>query len=102
MMNNDQTIYRGIIGTAIGTAGAGLSVTEVQAIIAIICTVLGFIISVLIPCIIKIYNAIKKAKIGTLDEPTMSDLIDDLKTTGSELKKLGSEVSENKSEGEEK
>lgn len=49
----DRMMY-GVVGTAVGAVGAGLSVTELQAIISICVTVLGFIISVAIPGIIKL------------------------------------------------
>lgn len=49
----DKMIY-GVIGTAVGSVGASLSVTELQAIISICVTVLGFLISVAIPGIIKL------------------------------------------------
>ena len=40
----DEKILLGLTGTAVGATGAGLSVTELQAIISIIFTVLGFTI----------------------------------------------------------
>ncbi len=49
------------IGTTLGAVGAGISVSEVQAIVSIIITVLGFVITVLIPLGIKLYKKIKKA-----------------------------------------
>ena len=48
MMQEDKIIV-GLLGTSVSALGAGLSVTELQAIISMIVTVLGFIISVLIP-----------------------------------------------------
>lgn len=56
-----DTVGFGLIGTAIGAVGAGLSITEVQAIVSIIITVAGFVISVLVPLSIKLYKKIKKA-----------------------------------------
>ena len=61
MLPDDKMVY-GIIGTAVSATGAGLSITELQAIISIIITVSGFVISVLIPLIIKIYHKIKDKK----------------------------------------
>ena len=60
-MNNNELVTCGVVGTVISATGAGLSVNELQAIISIIVTVLGFIISVLVPLGIKLYNKIKKA-----------------------------------------
>ena len=58
----DDKMALGIIGTAVSATGAGLSVTEVQAIVSIVVTVAGFIISVLIPLIMKLAHKIKEAK----------------------------------------
>lgn len=72
-MNNNITY--GVVGTTIGTVGASLSVTELQAIISICVTVFGFIISVLIPLIIKIIKWFKKAKKdGKIDEDELDEL----------------------------
>lgn len=60
-MVNDKIIC-GVVGTAIGAAGAGLSVTEIQAIVSIVITILGFTISVLVPFGIKIYHKIKEKR----------------------------------------
>ena len=55
----DDNLYIGLVGTAISATGASLSVTDLQAIISIIVTIAGFIISVLIPLGIKLINKIK-------------------------------------------
>lgn len=60
-MNSNDIITCGIVGTAVSATGAGLSVTELQAIISIIVTIAGFVISVLVPLGIKLYKKIKKA-----------------------------------------
>ena len=81
MMHEDQ-IAAGVLGTAVSAIGAGLSVTELQAIISIIVTILGFIISVLIPLICKLVNKIKDAKAdGKVDKEEMKDII----STGKEI-----------------
>ena len=54
MMPDEKMVY-GIVGTAVGATGAGMSVTDIQAIISILITVLGFVSSVLIPLGIKLY-----------------------------------------------
>lgn len=61
-MNNMDDLALGVAGTALSAVGAGLSINEVQAIISITVTVLGFIISVLIPLIAKLIKKIKEAK----------------------------------------
>lgn len=95
----DDKIACGIIGTAVGAAGAGMSVTEIQAIVSIIVTVLGFIISVLIPLCIKLYHKIKDAK---EDGVITKEELDDIASTGKEIidesSKLIDEVSHNEKE----
>ena len=92
MMQEDK-IMIGILGTSVSAVGAGLSVTELQAIISIIVTVLGFIISVLIPLCVKLYNKIKYAKAdGKVDKEEMEDIISTGKEILDETKKVIDEV----------
>ena len=92
MMQEDK-IMMGILGTTLSAVGAGLSVTDVQAIISIIVTVLGFIISVLIPLIIKLVNKIKDARAdGKVDKEEMEDIIYTGKEILDETKKVIDEV----------
>ena len=89
----EDKIMVGILGTSVSAVGAGLSVTELQAIISIIVTVLGFIISVLIPLIIKLFNKIKYAKAdGKVDKEEMEDIISTGKEILDETKKVIDEV----------
>lgn len=78
----DDKMMLGIIGTAVSATGAGMSVTEIQAIVSIVITVLGFIISVLIPLIIKICRKIKNAK---ADGVITKDEVDDIASTAKEI-----------------
>lgn len=103
-MNNIDELSCGIAGTALSAVGAGISVTELQAIISIIVTVSGFIISVLIPLIIKLVKKIKKAKEdGKIDKDELEDIMSTGKEiadkTGSLIKEI-KEESDKKSEGE--
>ena len=92
MMQEDKIIV-GLLGTSVSALGAGLSVTELQAIISMIVTVLGFIISVLIPLGIKIVNKIKDAKKdGKIDKEEMEDIISTGKEILDETKKVIDEV----------
>ena len=78
----DDKIMVGILGTSISAVGASISVTELQAIISMIVTVAGFIISVLIPLCVKLYNKIKGAKEdGKIDKEEMKDIM----STGKEI-----------------
>ena len=103
-MNNVEQFGYGLLGTAVGAIGAGMSVTELQAIISICVTVAGFIISVLVPLIIKLVKKIKDAKEdGVITEEEKKDIINTGKEiidqTGSFIKQV-KEESDKKSEGE--
>ena len=92
MMQEDKIIV-GLLGTSVSALGAGLSVTELQAIISMIVTVLGFIISVLIPLGIKVVNKIKAAKAdGKIDKEEMKDIISTGKEILDETKKVIDDV----------
>lgn len=78
----DDRIVYGVVGTAVGATGAGMSVTEIQAIVSIIVTVLGFIISVLIPLCIKLYHKIKDA---ADDGKITKEELDDIASAGKEI-----------------
>ena len=92
-MMTDDSLTAGICGTAISAAGAGLSVNELQAIISIIVTIAGFIISVLIPLCVKLSNKIKSARAdGKVDKEEMKDIISTGKEIVDETKKVIEEV----------
>ena len=92
MMTDDKLTF-GLFGTALSAAGAGLSVNELQAIISMIVTVAGFIISVLIPLGAKLVNKIKAAKKdGKIDKEEMKDIISTGKEIVEETKKVIDEV----------
>ena len=89
----------GIIGTAVSACGAGLSVTEVQAIISIIVTIAGFVISVLIPLIIKLVKKIKAAKEdGKITEEEVDDIASTVKEIADESSKAIEEISHKEKE----
>ena len=78
----EDNLHIGIAGTIVSATGAGLSVTELQAIISIIVTVAGFVISVLIPLLLKLAAKIKAAKEdGKVDKEEMKDIL----STGQEI-----------------
>ena len=81
-MMQEDNLHIGVAGTIVSAAGAGLSVTDLQAIISIIITVAGFIISVLIPLLLKLAVKIKDAKAdGKVDNKEMKDIL----STGQEI-----------------
>ena len=89
----DDNLYIGLVGTAISATGASLSVTDLQAIISIIVTIAGFIISVLIPLGIKLVNKIKAAKAdGKVDKEEMKDILSTGQEILEETKKVIDEV----------
>ena len=92
MLHEDQ-IAAGVLGTAVSAVGAGLSVTDLQAIISIIVTIAGFVISVLIPLIMKLIGKIKEAKKdGKIDKEEMEDIVSTGKEILDETKKVIDEV----------
>ena len=60
-MKNATQLIGGTIGTALSAIGAGISVEEMQAILSIICTVLGIIITLITGVIIPLIKHFKKA-----------------------------------------
>ena len=81
-MISEDNLYIGLVGTAISATGASLSVTDLQAIISIIVTIAGFVISVLIPLLLKLAVKIKAAKEdGKVDKEEMKDIL----STGQEI-----------------
>ena len=92
MMQEDKILV-GLLGTSISAVGAGLSVTELQAIVSMIVTVAGFIISVLIPLCVKLYHKIKEAKKdGKVDKEELEDIMSTGKEILDETKKVIDEV----------
>lgn len=99
-MSSETGLACGIAGTALSAVGAGMSVTELQAIISIIVTVSGFVISVLIPLIIKLVKKIKEAKEdGKVDKEELEDILSTGKEIADETKKVIEEVKEIKDDG---
>ena len=93
IMVPEDKIMVGLLGTSVSAVGAGLSVTELQAIISIIVTIAGFIISVLIPLCVRLYNKIKHAKEdGKIDKEEMEDIVSTGKEILDETKKVIDEV----------
>ena len=89
----DDNLYIGLVGTAISATGASLSVTDLQAIISIIVTIAGFVISVLIPLLVKLAAKIKAAKEdGKVDKEEMKDIISTGQEILEETKKVIDEV----------
>ena len=81
MMQEDKILV-GLLGTSISAVGAGMSVNELQAIVSMIVTIAGFIISVLIPLCVKLYHKIKGAREdGKIDKEEMKDIM----STGKEI-----------------
>lgn len=98
----DEKIIIGVAGTAVSAVGASISVTEMQAIISIIVTVAGFVISVLIPTIIKIVKKVKEAKKdGVITEEEKQDIINEITVGGKTIVDEGKKVVESVKKAEE-
>ena len=74
----NTNIVCGVLGGLLGLTGTSLSVNEIQAIVSMVCTILGFLIMVLIPRIVALVNKIKKAKEdGIITKEEMDDIVSD-------------------------
>ena len=102
-MGYEDKLMCGLVGTAVSAAGTGLAISEVQAVISIVITVLGFIISVVVPFIMKLIHKIKEAKKdGKLSKEELHDITSTVKEIVDESSKVIEEVSDKKSEGDKK
>ena len=102
-MDNADKLMCGVVGTAVSAAGTGLAINEIQAIVSIIITIAGFIISVLIPLIMKLIHKIKVARAdGKLTKEEVDDIASTVKEIVDESSKVIGEVSDKKSEGDKK
>ena len=102
-MDNADKLMCGVVGTAVSAAGTGLAINEIQAIVSIIITIAGFIISVLIPLIMKLIHKIKVAREdGKLTKEEVDDIASTVKEIVDESSKVIGEVSDKKSEGDKK
>ena len=100
-MDNADKLMCGVVGTAISAAGTGLAINEIQAIVSIVITIAGFIISVLIPLIMKLIHKIKAAREdGKLTKEEVDDIASTVKEIVDESSKVIGEVSGKKSEGD--
>lgn len=90
-MMPDDRILAGITGTALSAIGTSMSMNELQSLISIIITISGFIISVLIPLIIKV---VKKVKDAQADGKITKDEIEDITSTVKEIVDKTTEVAD--------
>ena len=85
-MGYEDKLMCGLVGTAVSAAGTGLAISEVQAVISIVITVLGFIISVVVPFILKIIHKIKDAKSdGHITEEEAKDIMNTVIEDGKDV-----------------
>lgn len=98
-MGNEDKLLCGIVGTAVSAAGTGLAISEVQAVISIIITIAGFIISVVIPFILKIVKKIKDAKSdGHITEEEAKDIMNTVIEDGKDVLDEAKELTNKKKE----
>lgn len=85
-MGYEDKLMCGLVGTAVSAAGTGLAISEVQAVISIVITVLGFIISVVVPFIMKLIHKIKEAKKdGHITEEEAKDIMNTVIEDGKDV-----------------
>lgn len=100
-MDNADKLMCGVVGTAVSAAGTGLAINEIQAVVSIVITIAGFIISVLIPLIMKLIHKIKVAREdGKVTKEEINDIASTVKEIVDESSKVIGEVSDKKSEGD--
>lgn len=92
-MQEDGKLLGGITGTFISAVGAGLSVTELQAIISIIATVIGLLITIMTSVVIPVIKKCKKAKED--GKVTIDETIDMIQTAADGLNKAKEEIGKN-------
>ena len=98
-MGYEDKLMCGLVGTAVSAAGTGLAISEVQAVISIIITVLGFIISVVVPFILKIIHKIKEAKKdGHITEEEAKDIMNTVIEDGKDVLDQAKELTNKKKE----
>lgn len=98
-MGYEDKLMCGLVGTAVSAAGTGLAISEVQAVISIVITVLGFIISVVIPFILKIVKKIKHAKSdGHITEEEAKDIMNTVIEDGKDVLDQAKELTNKKKE----
>ena len=90
----DDKIMMGICGTIVSATGTGMtqvSINDIQSIVGIIVTISGFVISVLIPLVMKLVKKIKDAK---ADGKITKDEIEDITSTVKEIVDKTTEVAD--------
>ena len=92
-MQEDGKLLGGMFGTAISAVGAGLSVTELQAIVSIIATVIGLLITIMTGVVIPVIKKWKKAKED--GKVTIDETIDIIETAKGGLDKAKEEIGKN-------
>ena len=98
-MGYEDKLMCGLVGTAVSAAGTGLAISEVQAVISIVITVLGFIISVVVPFILKIIHKIKEAKKdGHITEEEAKDIMNTVIEDGKDVLDEAKELTNKKKE----
>ena len=90
-MADDGKLIGGMFGTAISAVGAGLSVTDLQAIVSIIATVIGLMITIMTGVVIPVIKKYKKAKED--GKVTIDETIDMIETAKDGLDKAKEEIS---------
>ena len=84
MINDNHSVIGALTGSVISFIGLNYSITEVESVISIVCSVTGLILAIVsftVPRIIRIIKKVRKAK-------------EDGKITNDELDEMGQDVSE--------
>ena len=98
-MGYEDKLMCGLVGTAVSAAGTGLAISEIEAVISIVITIAGFIISVVVPFILKIIKKIKDAKKdGHITEEEAKDIMNTVIEDGKDVLDEAKELTNKKKE----
>lgn len=87
-------VIGGTIGTAVSAIGAGLSVTEIQAIVSIVATIIGLAITIFSAVIVPLIKKIKEAKAdGKITIEELEDIANDLEKNIKDIKESNNDHS---------
>ena len=92
-MTEDGKLIGGMFGTALSAVGAGLSVTELQAIVSMIATIIGLLITIMTGVVIPVIKKYKKAKED--GKVTVDEAIAIIETAKDGLDKAKEEIDKN-------
>lgn len=93
---NSEALAGGVFGTVLSAVGAGIAVTDIQAIVSIIATVIGLIITIISSVVIPVIKKYIKAKED--GKVTAEEVLDIVETAEAGLKEVTKNTSSHNGE----